>query len=65
MRSLRLLAGAVLLAAALPAHANWIASGQLLYEHREWNEFGFTGVVTTKPVRFADVQVIDPTKQQN
>jgi hypothetical protein len=65
MRRLPLLLAAALVAAALPAQANWVASGQLLYEHREWDQFGFTGAVTIKPVRFADVEVIDPTKAAN
>ena len=64
MRRLHLLIP-VALAAALPAQANWVASGQMIYEHREWDQLGFTGDLTTKPVRFADVQVIDPTKQPN
>ena len=61
MRKLLLLL-LLVLALALPARANWVASGQLLYEHREWDQTGFTGEVTVKPVRFADVQVIDNTK---
>ena len=44
------------------ARANWVASGQLIYEHREWDATGFTGVVTTLPVRYADVQVCDTSK---
>ena len=47
---------------AVPAIANWTASGRLIYEHREWDSTGFTGAIVTLPARFADVQVIDPTK---
>src|SRR5262249_54904000 len=39
-----------------------VASGHLVYEHREWDASGFTGVITTLPVRFADVQVCDASK---
>jgi len=52
-------------AVALPAAANWTASGQFLYQHREWDPSGFTGVMTERPVRFADVEVFDPTKSRN
>jgi len=56
--------GIALLAAlvALPAAANWTASGQILYQHREWDATGFTGAIVNLPVRFADVEVIDPNK---
>ena len=60
--ALRLALLATLLVAAFPAHANWTASGQVLYQHREWDQTGFTGVVVNQPVRFADVEVIDPNK---
>ena len=49
-------------AAALPASANWTATGSMFYQHREWDQTGFTDSMTTLPVRFADVEVIDPTK---
>jgi len=65
MRTIRLTVAVALLAVAVPARANWVASGQLLYEHREWDQFGFTGAITIKPVRYADVEVIDPTKPSN
>jgi hypothetical protein len=39
-----------------------LASGRLLYQHRDWDRTGFTGTVVNLPVRFADVEVIDPTK---
>jgi hypothetical protein len=52
----------LVVAMAAPAWANWTASGQLLYEHREWDQTGFTGTVVNLPARFADVEVIDPTK---
>lgn len=51
----------VVLAAAVgpSARADWVASGVFKYEDREWNETGFTGVVSQVPVRYADVEVID------
>jgi len=61
-RALRFAGAAAVAALAVPAWANWTASGQLLYQHREWDSTGFTGVVTELPVRFADVNVIDPDK---
>jgi Bacterial pre-peptidase C-terminal domain len=56
------LAGALVASLATPAAANWTASGQLLYEHRDWDQTGFTGTSGNRPVRYADVEVIDPTK---
>lgn len=53
---------ALLLAVALPAEANWVASGRILYEDRDWDASGFTGTTVTKPVRWADIEVVDPTK---
>src|SRR5262245_46446217 len=55
-------AAATLILASTLVQANWVASGQLLYEHREWDATGFTGVVTILPVRYADVQVCDTSK---
>lgn len=52
----------IALVAALPAHANWVASGTFLYQDREWNETGFTGTITSRPMRFADVEIHDPNK---
>jgi hypothetical protein len=63
MRPARLGAAALWAAvAAFPSWANWTASGQLIYQHRDWDASGFTGNVSTMPVRFADVEVIDPTR---
>ena len=56
-------AAATLIAGSTLVQANWVASGQLIYEHREWDATGFTGVVTSLPVRYADVQVCDASKQ--
>lgn len=61
-RALRLASGAITVALALPAYANWTASGQILYQHREWDQTGFTGAIVNLPVRFADVEVTDPNK---
>jgi hypothetical protein len=61
-RALRLALAAAVVSVALPAQANWTASGRILYEHREWDLTGFTGTLVNLPVRFADVEVIDPTK---
>ena len=61
--SLRIAVPLVLvLAIASPALANWTASGVFQYQDRDWDNTGFTGTVTNKPVRFADVQIIDPNK---
>ncbi|HEX6851112.1 MAG TPA: hypothetical protein VF139_06860 [Candidatus Polarisedimenticolaceae bacterium] len=60
MRRAAAFAVASLLSSA--ALANWTASGRFVYEDREWNESGFSGTILTKPIRFADVEVIDPTK---
>lgn len=62
MRRLALLLAALLALSSVPASANWTASGQVLYQHREWDPSGFTGTVANLPVRWADVEVIDPTK---
>ena len=58
-RAVAFVAAAFVSSAAL---ANWTASGRFVYEDREWNATGFTGTNGTKPIRFADVEVIDPTK---
>jgi hypothetical protein len=52
----------LLFAVVTPALANWTASGIFKYQDRDWDNTGFTGTTTDNPVRFADVQVIDPTK---
>ena len=53
---------ALLSASASPALANWTASGTFLYQDRAWDETGFVEPLVTRPVRYADVEVIDPTK---
>ncbi len=63
--ALRLALAAAVVSVAVPAYANWTASGQILYQHREWDQTGFTGVIVNLPVRIADVEVIDPTKPSN
>ncbi len=60
--ALRLALAAAVVSVALPSYANWTASGQSLYQHREWDQTGFTGNIVNLPVRFADVQVVDPNK---
>src|SRR5262245_36009920 len=65
MRADKLFLAALAVALAfafVPASANWVASGQVLYQHREWNQTGFTDSTTSLPVRYADVEVIDPNK---
>jgi hypothetical protein len=50
------------LALSAPAWANWTATGSFKYEDRDWNQAGFTGTLSIRPVRFADVEVIDANK---
>ncbi len=52
----------ILAFAALPARANWVATGTFLYEDREQDLSGFTGVISQKPVRFADVEIVSNKK---
>jgi hypothetical protein len=56
--------GALVLVLLAPsvASANWTASGTFRYQDREWDATGFTGVVTERPIRLADVDVVDPNK---
>jgi hypothetical protein len=58
----RVALAATFIAVAAPVYANWTASGQILYQHREWDQTGFTGAIVNLPVRYADVEVIDPNK---
>jgi len=60
--AIRLAFAALTVALSAPVWANWTASGRLLYEHREWDASGFTGLVVNLPARFADVEIVDPTK---
>ncbi len=48
--------------AAGPALANWTASGTFNYEDREWDNTGFTDVISQHPVRYADIEIVDPYK---
>jgi hypothetical protein len=50
---------ATLLAATLPALADWTMSGSCAYVDREFDVNGFTGNQPLQAIRFADVQVID------
>jgi hypothetical protein len=52
----------LLVLAAVPAQANWVASGTFLYEDRELDQTGFTGVISQKPIRFADLDIYDGKK---
>src|SRR5574342_557861 len=47
---------------ALPAAANWVASGTFQYVDRDYDETGFTGVQPLLPVREADIEVVDANK---
>jgi len=42
-----------------PSNSSWTASGTFLYQDREWDSSGFTGTVVERPIRFADVEVLD------
>ena len=44
------------------AHADWTASGTFQYVDREYGATGFTGVETPRPIRFADVEVVDANR---
>ncbi len=46
------------LAAAAPAFADYTVTGRFQYEDREFNLNGFTGVITARPIRFADVRIL-------
>ena len=52
-------AGFLLLAVPSLALANWTATGRFVYADRVQDLNGFTGVEPQKPIRLADVQVID------
>ncbi len=41
------------------AHADWTASGAFQYVDREYDATGFTGVESPRPIRFADLEVVD------
>ncbi|MCZ6833276.1 MAG: hypothetical protein O7F11_05980, partial [Acidobacteria bacterium] len=41
------------------ARAAWTASGQFLYADRVFDETGFTGSEPPRPIRLADVEVVD------
>ena len=47
------------LAVAMPAAADWTASGVVQYRDRDFDGSGFTGLEPALPVRFADVEVLD------
>lgn len=46
----------------LPAAANWVASGTFQYVDREQDQNGFTGAQPVRPVRLADIEVVDANK---
>jgi hypothetical protein len=49
---------AVSLLPAASAYANYTVTGRFLYEDREFDMRGFTGTVTKRPIRFADVRIV-------
>jgi hypothetical protein len=61
---MRRIGAALALAAACasPAFADYTVSGRFLYVDREFDASGFTGSEPQRPIRFADVQVVDGTK---
>lgn len=59
-----ILALLVLLAAG-QARADWTASGTFEYVDREYDATGFTGVQPSRPVRQADVEVVDANATAN
>ena len=50
---------AVVAAVGAPAHADWVASGFFTYMDREFDQTGFTGSEQPRPIREADVEVVD------
>jgi hypothetical protein len=44
---------------AVPAHANYQVRGRFLYRDRLFNLNGFTGATVDRPIRYADVELID------
>ena len=59
----RLLLGLVLTAALGPsAFADYTVTGRFVYVDREFDASGFTGVTPQRPIRLAEVQVIEGTK---
>lgn len=46
---------------AMPARADWHASGHFFYRDREQDLGGFTGVEPDRPARRVDIQVLDAT----
>jgi hypothetical protein len=56
---MRRAAGLLVLLLALPAHADYQVSGTFLYKDREFDINGFTGSEPNRPIRFADVEVVD------
>ncbi len=55
----RLLVALLALLFASPAAANYQVHGRFLYRDRAFGPGGFTGVDTNKPIRLADVEVLD------
>ena len=50
---------ALFLLVVLPLHADWIAEGNAQYRDREFSSIGFSGVEPLRPIRFADVEILD------
>ncbi|MCH7781194.1 MAG: hypothetical protein IH848_10130, partial [Acidobacteria bacterium] len=49
----------LLLVAALPVRADWVATGVAEYRDREFDQTGFSGVESLLPIRSADVEILD------
>jgi hypothetical protein len=56
---LRLLVALALAPTAGPAWADWTATGTAFYRDRAFSPSGFTGEEPLRPIRFADVEVVD------
>jgi len=44
---------------AIPAHANYQVRGKFLYRDREFGPSGFTGTEPNRPIRLAEVELVD------
>ncbi|MBI4160964.1 MAG: pre-peptidase C-terminal domain-containing protein, partial [Acidobacteria bacterium] len=59
MRAPRTLLPLLLLMPPAVASADFTTTGTCMYRDREFDETGFTGVEPSRPIRFADVEVLD------
>jgi len=51
--------GVLALLFAIPAHADYQVRGRFLYRDREFGPSGFTGTEPNRPIRLADVELVD------